>query len=134
MKRHHWIYKGDYEDWFGQNKMNTLSNWVVLWVLIDDILDLAKVDSGKWHLRKFLSKSSRLFLMLQLFEQNFRKKLPLLKNTNKLDFIIGDPVRLPNHSSWCNAIKFTSKGKVTVAVDLFQESEHNVVLKFSIGY
>jgi signal transduction histidine kinase len=31
-----------------------------------------------------------------------------------------------------NAIKFTSKGKVTVAVDLFQEDEHNVVLKFSI--
>jgi signal transduction histidine kinase len=27
---------------------------------------------------------------------------------------------------------FTSKGKVTVAVDLFQEDEHNVVLKFSI--
>jgi signal transduction histidine kinase len=31
-----------------------------------------------------------------------------------------------------SAIKFTSKGKVTVAVDLFQEDEHNVVLKFSI--
>jgi hypothetical protein len=48
-ERHHRIYKGDYEDWF-DDKTNEYLNAIKLsdaWCTIDDILDLAKVDSGK---------------------------------------------------------------------------------------
>ncbi|MFV8333449.1 response regulator [Flavobacterium sp. GSP14] len=107
-------------------------------VLIDDILDLAKVDSGKMTFEKIPFKiKSTVSVMLQLFEPKIlEKNLQLIKEyDNKIpNFIIGDPVRLHQIilNLVSNAIKFTSKGKVTVAVDLFQEDEHNVVLKFSI--
>ncbi|MFV8363078.1 response regulator [Flavobacterium sp. ZT3P35] len=107
-------------------------------VLIDDILDLAKVDSGKMTFEKIPFKiKSTVSVMLQLFEPKIlEKNLQLIKEyDNKIpDFIIGDPVRLHQIilNLVSNAVKFTSKGKVTVSVDLFQQDEHNVVLKFSI--
>ena len=107
-------------------------------VLIDDILDLAKVDSGKMTFEKIPFKiKSTVSAMLQLFEPKIlEKNLQLIKEyDDKIpDFIIGDPVRLHQIilNLVSNAVKFTSKGKVIVRVDLFKQDDDNVVLKFSI--
>ncbi len=107
-------------------------------VLIDDILDLAKVDSGKMTFEKIPFKiKSTVSVMLQLFEPKIlEKNLQLIKEyDDKIpDFIIGDPIRLHQIilNLVSNAVKFTSKGKITVSVDLLQQDNDNIVLKFSV--
>ena len=107
-------------------------------VLIDDILDLAKVDSGKMTFEKTPFKiKSTVAAMLQLFETKIlEKNLELVKEyDDKIpDFIVGDPVRLHQIilNLVSNAVKFTSKGKITVKVDLFHQDTENVVLKFAV--
>jgi PAS domain S-box-containing protein len=106
--------------------------------LINDILDLAKVDAGRMtfeHIpfRMALSISS----MLQLFETKTQEKnLKLLKEYDDRipDVLIGDPVRLHQIilNLVSNAVKFTSKGKITVGVHLLKEDEENVTIEFSV--
>lgn len=108
-------------------------------VLIDDILDLAKVDSGKMIFEKTAFKiKSSVSSMLHLFETKIlEKNLLLVKEyDNKIpDVVVGDPVRLHQIilNLVSNAVKFTTKGAITVSVDLLQEDDKNVVLQFAIS-
>ena len=51
------------------------------------------------------------------------------------EVLIGDPVRLHQIilNLVSNAVKFTSKGKIVVSVDLVSEDENIVVLEFSVS-
>ncbi|MFV8379222.1 response regulator [Flavobacterium sp. LB3R33] len=107
-------------------------------VLINDILDLAKVDAGKMTFEKtpFKMKSS-IAAMLHLFETKIQEKnLKLIKeyDTNIPDVLMGDPIRLHQIilNLVSNAVKFTTKGKITVSVDLINEDDEKVILKFSV--
>ncbi|RDI54988.1 response regulator [Flavobacterium glaciei] len=107
-------------------------------VLINDILDLAKVDAGKMTFEKtpFKMKSS-IAAMLHLFETKIQEKnLKLIKeyDTNIPDVLMGDPIRLHQIilNLVSNAVKFTTKGKITVSVDLINEDNEKVILKFSV--
>ncbi|WP_426092322.1 response regulator [Flavobacterium sp. DSR3-2] len=107
-------------------------------VLINDILDLAKVDAGKMTFEKtpFKMKSS-ITAMLHLFENKIQEKnLKLIKEyDNKIpDVLIGDPIRLHQIvlNLVSNAVKFTFQGKITVSVDLLHEDDEKVILKFAI--
>jgi PAS domain S-box-containing protein len=107
-------------------------------VLINDILDLAKVDSGKMTFEKtpFKMKSS-IASMLHLFETKIQEKnLKLVTEyDNKIpDVLVGDPIRLHQIilNLVSNAVKFTSKGKITVSVDLLHEDDNKVILKFAV--
>lgn len=107
-------------------------------VLINDILDLAKVDAGKMTFEKtpFKMKSS-IAAMLHLFETKIQEKnLRLIQEyDNKIPkILIGDPVRLHQIilNLVSNAVKFTTKGKITVSVDLLHEDTDNVIIQFSI--
>ena len=108
-------------------------------VLINDILDLAKVDSGKMIFEKtpFKMKSS-LSAMLHLFETKIQEKnLKLVKEyDNKIpDVLVGDPVRLHQIilNLVSNAVKFTSKGNITVSVYLLYEDHDKVIIEFSVN-
>lgn len=108
-------------------------------VLINDILDLAKVDSGKMIFEKtpFKMKSS-LSAMLHLFETKIQEKnLKLVKEyDNKIpDVLVGDPVRLHQIilNLVSNAVKFTSKGKITISVHLLYEDDDKVIIEFSVN-
>jgi PAS domain S-box-containing protein len=107
-------------------------------VLINDILDLAKVDAGKMTFEQIPFK---LFLsitaMLHLFETKIQEKnLTLVKEYDEKipEVLIGDPVRLHQIilNLVSNAVKFTSKGKITVSIRLLEEDEEKVEIQFSI--
>lgn len=107
-------------------------------VLINDILDLAKVDAGKMSFEKtpFELKSS-ISSMLHLFETKIQEKnLKLIKqyDSNIPVVIVGDPIRLHQIilNLISNAVKFTSKGKITVAVRLIEEDIENTTVEFAV--
>ncbi|NGY38815.1 PAS domain S-box protein [Flavobacterium sp. XN-5] len=108
-------------------------------VLINDILDLAKVDAGKMSFEKtpFKMKSS-IASMLHLFETKIQEKnLQLVKeyDSNIPAVIIGDPIRLHQIilNLVSNAVKFTSEGKITVNVRLIDQDEENVTIEFAVA-
>ena len=107
-------------------------------VLINDILDLAKVDAGKMTFEQTPFKMAlSLSAMLHLFETKIQEKnLELVKEyDNKIpEVLVGDPVRLHQIilNLVSNAVKFTSKGKITVGVHLLKEDEDKVSIEFSV--
>ncbi len=107
-------------------------------VLINDILDLAKVDAGKMIFEK---KPFKLHLsiksMILLFEPKAHEKnLELVCNYDKKipEVLVGDPVRLQQIivNLLSNSVKFTLKGKITVSVKLIDETDEKVTIKFSV--
>jgi len=107
-------------------------------VLINDILDLAKVDAGKMTFEQTPFKmSASISAMLHLFETKIQEKnLKLVKeyDTNIPDVLVGDPVRLHQIilNLVSNAVKFTAKGKITVSVKLLNEDERQATIRFSV--
>ena len=93
-----------------------------LTVLINDILDLAKVDAGKMIFEQTPFKmASSISAMIHLFETKIQEKnLQLIKEyDNKIPkVLVGDPVRLHQIilNLVSNAVKFTTKGEITVSV------------------
>lgn len=108
-------------------------------VLINDILDLAKVDSGKMKFEQTPFKMAlSIAAMLHLFEPKIQEKN--LKSKLEYDsripeVLVGDPVRLHQIvlNLVSNAVKFTSKGKITVSVQLLSEDDEKVTIEFAIS-
>ncbi|MCF8371575.1 MAG: PAS domain S-box protein [Bacteroidales bacterium] len=107
-------------------------------VLINDILDLAKVDAGKMTFEQIPFKMDlSLSAMLHLFETKIQEKnLKLIKEYDPKipEILVGDPVRLHQIilNLVSNAVKFTSKGKITVSVQLLDEDEESVRIEFAV--
>jgi PAS domain S-box-containing protein len=108
-------------------------------VLINDILDLAKVDSGKMRFEQTPFKlASSISAMLHLFETKIHEKnLELVKmyDINIPEVLIGDPVRLHQIilNLVSNAVKFTTVGKITVSVLMLQEDDEKVTIEFAVS-
>jgi PAS domain S-box-containing protein len=109
-----------------------------LTVLINDILDLAKVDSGKMVFEQTPFKMhASISAMIHLFETKIKEKnLVFTKHyDDKIPkVLIGDPVRLHQIvlNLLSNAVKFTSKGEITMSVRLLNENEEKVTVEFSV--
>lgn len=107
-------------------------------VLINDILDLAKVDAGKMTFEQIPFKlSASIYAMLHLFETKISEKnLKLVREYDSRvpEVLIGDPVRLHQVvlNLVSNAIKFTSEGSITVSVKLVEEDSKKVKLEFAV--
>ncbi|MDQ3047397.1 MAG: ATP-binding protein [Bacteroidota bacterium] len=110
-----------------------------LTVLINDILDLAKVDSGKMTFEQIPFKmETSLAAMLHLFEIKIQEKnleLVRIYDKNIPEVLIGDPVRLHQIilNLVSNAVKFTSEGKITVSVKVLNDGEECVAIEFAIS-
>jgi signal transduction histidine kinase/CheY-like chemotaxis protein len=107
-------------------------------VLINDILDLAKVDAGKMTFEQtpFKMKLS-ISAMLHLFETKIQEKNLMLitEYDSKIpEVLIGDPVRLHQIilNLVSNAVKFTSQGRITVNVQLLNEGEESILIEFAV--
>jgi signal transduction histidine kinase/DNA-binding response OmpR family regulator len=108
-------------------------------VLINDILDLAKVEAGKMSFEKTPFKlAESISSMLHLFETKIQEKnLKLVKeyDNNIPDVLVGDPVRLHQIilNLVSNAVKFTTNGIITVSVRQMEvEDQDSVSIKFAV--
>jgi PAS domain S-box-containing protein len=107
-------------------------------VLINDILDLAKVDAGKMIFEQIAFKmATSVSAMLHVFEIKIQEKnLKLIKKyDNRIPkVVVGDPVRLHQIilNLVSNAVKFTTEGEITISVQLLNEDEEKVVIEFTI--
>jgi PAS domain S-box-containing protein len=108
-------------------------------VLINDILDLAKVDAGKMTFEAVPFKIAlSISAMLHMFDTKIQEKnLELvIEYDNKIPrVLVGDPVRLHQIilNLVSNAVKFTTNGKITVKVCLLAEDEEKVTIEFTIA-
>lgn len=107
-------------------------------VLINDILDLAKVDAGKmtFELTPFKPAVS-ISSMLQLMEAKIQEKnIALLKEYDPKipKVLMGDPTRLHQIvlNLLSNALKFTKTGSIKVGVQLLKEDNAQVSLEFYV--
>jgi signal transduction histidine kinase len=76
--------------------------------------------------------------MLHLFETKIQEKnLELVKEYDSRipEVLVGDPVRLHQIilNLVSNAVKFTSKGKITVSVHLLKNDEGSVTIEFGVA-
>ncbi|HAH25303.1 MAG TPA: hypothetical protein DCL77_16370, partial [Prolixibacteraceae bacterium] len=107
-------------------------------VLINDILDLAKVDAGKMTFEQIpFQLSLSISAMLHLFETKIQErnlKLVIHYDKNIPQVLVGDPVRLHQIilNLVSNAVKFTTKGKITVSVNLLAEDNDKVTVEFAV--
>lgn len=109
-----------------------------LLVLINDILDLAKVDAGKMTFEQTpFNLADSLSSMLQLFDMKIKEKnLELVKqfDTAIPEIIMGDSIRLRQIilNLISNAVKFTSAGKITICVSLLKQDAEEITIEFTI--
>jgi PAS domain S-box-containing protein len=108
-------------------------------VLINDILDLAKVDAGKMIFEQTPFRMTlSLAAMLHVFETKIKEKnLVLIRDFDARipEVLVGDPVRLHQIilNLISNAVKFTSEGSITVKVNLLHEDDATVTIEFAVS-
>lgn len=110
-----------------------------LLVIINDILDISKIEAGKLSLEKkeFLF-INLLSSVVGVFEgKALEKGIELVANYHKNDLpevLVGDSVRLNQilYNLINNAVKFTQEGSVTLTVNAVEMSGEDVLLRFSI--
>ncbi len=108
-------------------------------ILINDILDLAKVNSGKMTFEQIpFNLSDSIAGTLQLFETKIlEKNLKLIKDYDASipAIVIGDPMRLRQIilNLVSNAVKFTSSGSITIKIKSLNEDEDKIAIEFSIA-
>jgi signal transduction histidine kinase/DNA-binding response OmpR family regulator len=107
-------------------------------VLINDILDLAKVDAGKMTFEQIPFKlAASVSAMVNLFETKIQEKnLSLVMDYDSRipEVLMGDPVRLHQIilNLVSNAVKFTSEGSITVGVRMLVQDKEKVILEFAV--
>ena len=109
-----------------------------LLVIINDILDISKIEANKLELEKIPFRLSKVLGDLnQLLSYKTEEKGVLLNFEVPQDFhdnLIGDPVRLSQIITNLvnNGIKFTQKGSVNCLVSIIDETDKDITLKFII--
>jgi len=107
-------------------------------ILINDILDLAKVDSGKMIFEQMpFNLSIKIDTVFQMFEAKAKEKnIKLIKifDENIPTILIGDSLRLGQImlNLLSNAIKFTNKGEIIMATQLLNEDEEKVTIELKL--
>ncbi|HYC01405.1 MAG TPA: ATP-binding protein [Candidatus Limnocylindrales bacterium] len=106
--------------------------------LLQSMLDFSKVEAGKVTLerRRFDLRDLLLGTAQTLEPVALRKQLTLNVeiDPNAPTHLVGDPIKLGQVLTNLagNAVKFTERGGVTLAVELISRAPHGVVLKFRV--
>jgi len=108
-----------------------------LLAIINDILDLSKIDAGKVTLEEVPVRMESLVenIISMLHESAQTKHLQLRKEIGLLpDGLMGDSIRLQqallNFAS--NAVKFTEQGGITIRVKCVNEDDQSASLRFEV--
>ncbi|TRX39721.1 CheR family methyltransferase [Flavobacterium restrictum] len=118
------------------NAVKTSGNALI--VIINDILDLAKVNAGKmnfeekpFHLEQTITEIFHLFEI-----KCHKKKIALVKeiDTKIPKIVLGDAIRLRQIilNLVSNAIKFTEIGKITLSVKILNEDVQQTTVEFAL--
>lgn len=109
-----------------------------LMVIINDLLDFSKIESGKisleetnFNLRKVIGENIELLNPKAAEREN---RLKVIVDAEVPDEVAGDPVRLSQVLTNLigNAIKFTEKGQIRILVENLNETPEEVTLEFEI--
>jgi signal transduction histidine kinase/CheY-like chemotaxis protein/HPt (histidine-containing phosphotransfer) domain-containing protein len=109
-----------------------------LLVLINDLLDLSKINAGKMTFEKKAFRLSDLFknLVYSLQYRSTEKNIRLISSIDESipPALIGDPVRLNQVllNLTGNAIKFTEKGEVKIIAKLLKDDGKQLLILFSV--
>jgi PAS domain S-box-containing protein len=109
-----------------------------LLVIINDILDFSRMRSGKIPIENRGFRLSHVTAMcIELMHPKASEKgidLSVNIDKNVPDELMGDPTRLNQVliNLAANAIKFTSKGGVSINVKLLSEKKDNIELEFTV--
>jgi PAS domain S-box-containing protein len=106
--------------------------------IVNDILDISKIESGKFELEKVPFRTDRLLANVasMIKDVAYAKdlKLELIHDPLIPQLLDGDFLRLSqvlvNYIS--NAIKFSEKGTIIIRIGIQDETESDVCLRFSV--
>ena len=106
--------------------------------LINDILDLSKIEAGMMHLENMPFSLNGLISSIKvMFSEKAKQKnlnLEVTIDPSIKDTLSGDSIRLTQIliNLLGNAIKFTEEGFVKLSVEAIKETPREVVLQFSV--
>ncbi|CAN5429518.1 hypothetical protein BH23BAC1_BH23BAC1_18170 [soil metagenome] len=109
-----------------------------LLAIINDILDLSKLESGKFEMEQIeFDLFHTISSVFDLFKAKAQEKNIKLLEIRKEDVpchLIGDPVRLNQILSnlFSNSLKFTEKGHIKLEVKALRQSDSKVLLQFIV--
>jgi PAS domain S-box-containing protein len=117
-------------------KIQINAEWLLQ--IINDILDISKIESGKMELENIpfdmheLFESCRTLIMPKAIEKGLSLQFYAEPSVGKRP--LGDPTRLRQIfvNLLSNAVKFTNSGTVKVFTEIKQQSEKNVTYHFEI--
>ena len=107
-------------------------------VIINDILDLAKIEAGKMELERvpfpLIVAVNNIYTILSLKAEEKGIRMKEVIGEGVPEYVIGDETRISQviMNLAGNAIKFTESGSVTVSISVAKKSDEQVDLKFSV--
>jgi len=107
--------------------------------LLNDILDLAKIEAGKLQLEKtefnLNDIINYIYNIVSVQAKNSNLNIVVLVDKNVTPHILGDPLRLGQIliNLMSNAIKFTKEGEVTLEVKKVSSEKETITLEFIIS-
>ncbi|CAG8477929.1 19556_t:CDS:10 [Racocetra fulgida] len=110
-----------------------------LLTIIDDILDISKIEAGRMNIEQipFSLRSAVFGVLKTLAVKANQRKLDLIYNVDNgiPDQLIGDPLRLRQVITNLigNAVKFTTEGEVVLSVNTQSIEGDQVTLKFCVS-
>jgi two-component system, sensor histidine kinase len=112
---------------------------MVLSKMVDDLIDLNKIETGKLKIEKHKFCPTEIIEQIPILFSERLKKKGLLLSTNiskKLPSkLIGDPFRLKQILMQLieNSLNFTNSGSILLEAELVYEGTNNYILQFKVG-
>lgn len=105
--------------------------------IINDILDLSKIEAGKFELEEAPLQIDHLIgnVVSMLHDRITVKHLGLTTGIDLLpNNLIGDPTRVQQSllNFACNAIKFTESGAITLRAQLIEDGAEDALVRFEV--
>ncbi|MFB0934432.1 MAG: PAS domain S-box protein [Propionivibrio sp.] len=117
------------------DKIDAAANHLL--ALINNILDLSKIESGRMELEEtdFVLSSITDSVRSMITSEAREKRLPVLVDLEGVPvWLRGDPTRLRQALlNYCaNAVKFTQKGQIVIRAELAHEDAQGLLVRFSV--
>ena len=115
-----------------------MNSSTLLLKIINDILDFSKIEANKLKLEEIIFQPKQILFDVKetFFNEAKNKKIELELDINEKisGYVIGDPFRLKQilNNLLSNAIKFTDKGKVSLSLEVLEETQHVIEFCFSV--